>query len=754
MKHPQYLRTSRCQACWFPVLMALLIFGCQRQTEAPAVKAAPVEPPAHRVPEDRVLANQAVRITFSPAEQGLGCTGITTTTGGTFVKGLDQGESTLWKLKFAAVADDGEMIVREMTNQSPAQSVRFERLPDHGTVQRVRLTWKQMDLHDEKDAIDVIAWIDLYDDGRSEWRIKIANRSVQWGLWNVQYPCLNTVSAPGEADVLKPGGFLGGSLEKKCRIGKLCTYPAASMPVQFCAFMVGDDGLYLGAHDNQGLIKKMRITDQMDVAFEQYPLKMMVPGEGYESLYPICVQPFRGDWWDAAKIYRAWAVQHLVTEHELLANRDIPVAFKESGVTMQMWQSPARVADYMIQFQKYLGVPVTGFWCEWGGYGFDKNAPEFFPAREGMADAVKRIREDGGVAMPYVNPRLWGADNAEYETKQVQDSLARDPRGMVATEYCGAVYCPTTWACQDKAVKTSQRLIREIGANAIYVDQVGAAEPVFCFVTSHGHQPGAVKDWSRGYHQYVAKLRATAAQCKQPLALFTETFTDAYVKDFDGALPCWWQEKTMEDAVPLFEAVYSGYVTFGPNADNRAIQSLDGYVYMQGRFYLWGMQGSVHQGELEGRPGVCEDIAAAHAFLRTAARVRYAAKHFMVYGELLRELPPTNQLPPAHILLKSDRKQTASERVMTDPAVRASLWRSLSGDIGIAMVNFTSQPQTFEYQVNPGQWSPAHRDTRHWRVSELTAEGEVNRGTCGAVYVGKEHLPPHGMRFIAMRPQE
>lgn len=51
--------------------------------------------------------------------------------------------------------------------------------------------------------------------------------------------------------------------------------------------------------------------------------------------------------------------------------------------------------------------------------------------------------------------------------------------------------CSATRFWQDQVAGTVDRLGGEVGANAVYIDQIAAAGPPLCFDASHGHPLGA-----------------------------------------------------------------------------------------------------------------------------------------------------------------------------------------------------------------------------------------------------------------------
>jgi hypothetical protein len=88
-------------------------------------------------------------------------------------------------------------------------------------------------------------------------------------------------------------------------------------------------GLYWGVHDPNGDSKVLEsfITDENGA----FRMSYTPPGssEGnllYELQFPITIKPFEGDWFDAANIYREWALPNArwTQKGRLIDRNDFP----------------------------------------------------------------------------------------------------------------------------------------------------------------------------------------------------------------------------------------------------------------------------------------------------------------------------------------------------------------------------------------------------------------------------------------------
>ncbi len=49
---------------------------------------------------------------------------------------------------------------------------------------------------------------------------------------------------------------------------------------------------------------------------------------------------------------------------------------------------------------------------------FDTGYPDYFPAREGFAELVARLKRAGYLTMPYINGRLWDINAASWPARE------------------------------------------------------------------------------------------------------------------------------------------------------------------------------------------------------------------------------------------------------------------------------------------------------------------------------------------------
>jgi hypothetical protein len=398
------------------------------------------------------IENRALRVSFAEANKGFDCVGIENrlVNDRRFVGAREQ-SAGLWSLTFkTAMGCDGKQESVVIDNRTKAARVSAER-----TRRGVTFFWKGLDLPDEPGAVDVRAEVRLESGtGASEWRIGVVNRSKRYGVWSTDYPLLCGVAAPGVADALLPRGNWGGSLMRHFAGRFDGHYPSHACPVPFLAYQSGEAGLYLAAHDGAAREKHLTVTREQDVAFRLLAENAGMPGAAGVPDYPVVIAAYAGDWWQAARLYRDWALKQVWASKGPLRQRDdAPAILQNLGFWMLLSGKPDGVEKAMREAERlYAGVPVGVHWYCWHQIPFDNSYPEYFPTLDGMADATRTMTARGQTVMPYINARLWDRDIPSFA--QAYPAACKQPSGTNYVETYGSgrnlvPMCPYTATWQN-----------------------------------------------------------------------------------------------------------------------------------------------------------------------------------------------------------------------------------------------------------------------------------------------------------------
>ena len=689
------------------------------------------------------LTNDALRLVFADKKNGFDCVGIENRLAGNtrFVRAREDAPG-LWKIEFRTP-------YKAIPEGEEGDSHEIVILDNHAECERtvskragaLTLLWRDLDLGDEQDVVDVTARIRLpAGASASEWRIDVINRSKRFGVYETNFPYLPSVNRRCLGTTLVPGGNWGGRLlDSKGRWN--LSYPSTQCPVQFMGFMHNGAGLYLASHDPGARTKQLRITGEQDATFSVLAENATMPGNSQKSEIPFVVAAYTGDWWGAARIYRAWATKQEWCKKGWIRDRkDIPQRLKDLGFWWIESGTPDRIGPLLLEAEKRCtGLTMGLHWYSWHKIPFDHTYPEYFPTKPRFDKVTRQLTARNQLIMPYINGRLWDAEIESFKTAGYAGSC-KQPSGENYIETYGSgrklsPMCPTTQVWQDKVGEICHRLMDECGVNGIYLDQIGAARPKPCYDPSHGHPLGGGRHWVDAYRKMLDPIKAEAI--KMDCALTTENTAEPYMDNIDAYLT--WIPRHDTD-VPLLPAVYSGYTIYftSPQAPQ---DDLDAYAQAQGRDFLWGCQLGWN-----GTWMLQEQHREKLDFMLKASRLRVAAKKFMLFGELLGDIRPTELVPPLTTTWNRRKPHPA-----TLPSVMGTIWRSLDGELALAMVNTCAEPRTFVYTVKPGELLA--ESAANWQIERLTENGSMPMAFVSSDAIHRrEELAPREIRVLTIRP--
>lgn len=683
-----------------------------------------------------VLSSRDIRIHFAGADQGFACIGIDNLLIGNakFCQGSAEGAG-LWKLEFQTPFQPDRKSDVALLSAREEKNGKAEKIPGGW-----RFRWSGLDLPGEKGVVDVYVEVTINGKQQSEWRMQVANRSRKFGLTQSFFPCLPSVFAPRRGDILVPGPNWGAHLIKNGSINYNNSYPSGRAPVQFMAFFLGPAGLYYGVHDPDASLKNLMLNAKNDAMIGLPAENAAHPGTGRTADFPVVVAAIKGDWWEAARMYRDWAMTAPWTRKGEIAERqDYPKSWLKAGYWIMAWGPADNIRRIVDEARGIDPMPLGIHWYGWAKHPHDNFYPDY-PPKDGFGKAVKKLTAEGNVIMPYVNGMCWDLNEPSYPS--AVPSACKKENGEVYVEVwsarCGKLVtmCPTTEFWQKKVFHFSREIIDKENINALYVDQITAGPPKLCFDPNHGHPLGGGHFWVDGYRKLLNPLKEYAASKGVPLC--SECTAEPYMDNIDIFLT--WNGRTGED-VPLLPALYSGYTCYlaSPTSEK---DTMDAFRVSQGRDFLWGC--------ILGWNGdwiLKEDQREKFLFLTKLSRLRLQNDDFQIYGQLLDDILPENVLSTITTM-----QNNPSPHAMTVPVVQASLWRNRKGELGIFLVNYDSRPQCFSYSLNLNRWLgknvPESLALFRSTDGEEAPLAEIRKGLIRRT----EFLQPHEVCVLTIRP--
>ncbi len=521
-------------------------------------------------------------------------------------------------------------------------------------------------------------------------RLVIQNRLSDAGLWSVEFPVIAPVCRTGRTDVAVPR-LNWGKLYEHFAGEQNGEYPSGWWPMQYLSITDGPSTLYLGAHDPKCGAKRFHLRAGGEFRFLFDPPDMGKPGVDFVMDHDVVFGPMAGDWFDAARAYRSWALsQTWMSRGPLEQRNDIPRKLRDGLVWLLLSGEPKQVVPTAIAAQEYLGVPVGIHWYCWHKIPFDVQYPNYFPTKDGFKEAVKTLTDRGIYVMPYINGRLWDSGLPEFKSVALPSS-AKNVDGKPLIEEYGsgaklAVMCPTTPVWQDKLCEIIDRLVNEQGVNAVYLDQIASAGPRQCMDPTHGHPLGGGTWWVSSYWKLMDRIQQIGA-ARSPDVFFTsENNAESYSQNIDAFLI--WNPRR-PNMIPINAVVYAGMRVHFANRVHPADSDM-AFAMKVGRDWLWGTQ----LGWMEPFYMAPEHRLKGE-FFRRLGKARMAYAKFLGYGQMLR--PP--QVDCADEVTADWYGEGAIEHRVTWPAIGAASWRSPDRHVGLIFVNYDTVPHGFRFRL-------------------------------------------------------
>lgn len=541
-----------------------------------------------------------------------------------------------------------------------------------------------------------------------QWRLRVENKSGA-ALRRVFFPQLSIADLGDQASVLFPRG--PGEIQRGIwnrEFHYRGDYPGGWCAMQFVAAYRQSDkptGLYVGYHDPFGGTKNIDIkshptTRETRLVFEIPVPNMNRPGNHFDSGPQIIWQLFRGDWFDAATIYRAWARREARWWPKLGPDgrSDTPSWMREINVWVMSGGAPPDCVPRVKSFRELIGSSIGFHWYNWHQIPFDNDYPHYFPTKTNFAAAVADLQQAGVFVMPYINGRLWdshdrGAEDFQFSTVALP-ATTKQENGQPWLESYGsketngqpvrlAVMCPATKLWQEKVHDIVLNLLRDQGTRAVYIDQIAAAPPVLCMDTSHGHDTGGGHWWNEGYWAMLDQIRHDMPPDR---ALTTECNGEPFIRWMDGYLTWHWQH---DGQVPAFPAVYGGTIQMFGRA-YRGGETRDLALRMKAAQQLvFGEQIGWFDPSLAGDPKNIQ-------FLRKVVAARQILRKYFCAGEMCRPPHLQGRVPT----VRADWQWSGEWWVTTD-AILTGAWR-MPGEKGTALVfvNVSDQPTKASIRID------------------------------------------------------
>ncbi len=716
-----------------------------------------------------VFSNEHVSFVFDPENMGLSSMKDLSTDH----EHINQvnGKHLLWEVAFAK----GSYIYTITNNYKPCSYVKIDTLANGDT--RATMEWNRLRWWNEDDAVSVTVIVDLPNDtGIADWRIFVENNSEYWGLWSVLFPIVNGFPESGKYDIARPSFARGGELITASDQKLSGRYPGSTWPMQFVSFSNSTNSVYLATKDAEARAKEFVVEPVKGLDSQRYPIifdgrrhrsfdpepgeriyiehyvdDMGVQGSDYPDHYPVAFGVYQGNWADAARIYRPWALQQEWSQKGPVSNRiDIPESILKTGVWIRdNWEwngaqgSPEQMNKPLLEAAKKLDVPVGLHWYRWHTPEFDNLYPHYLPAKDGFEERVSELKRNNIVVMPYINGSsvdMNVADFSKYEPHAVKDE-AGGLRHHYYSNNSGRLLsmCGFQVQWQDVVESLVDDIRNQYGVSGIYIDQVSGLYHELCFDESHSHPLGGGSYWTRGNRDLLEKVKNVALKNGGDMIVTSEGASEVFFDMLDANL-LWSQPSERE--IPLMQMVYSGYtIFFGSTCDYTKSDNF--FRYAQGQAFIDGRQnGWMDLGLFK------PEFQTKVDFLAQCGKYRLKTLKYLVYGQLLGPV-----IPEKVISTFSDDGfgwgMYEKQRVANVPSAEARLWKSEEGSLAILFSNYSGKKIDFSYRINPVDYG--FPDGK-WQIKEIGLKSAKDIGEFTGIVDRTEILEPGRIKVVELVP--
>ena len=565
-------------------------------------------------------------------------------------------------------------------------------------------------------------------------------QSDRYGLWSVTYPEIGPISELEEVQSILPKGWgvvRGGLMDRPIHENVYPSGGGFSMP--FVALSDREAGVYAGVEDASGYAVRLFVGRRNDEKGVSFGLRHEVEGMGaakrFHTSYDAVVTPFQGSWYEAARLYRIAATKTDWGGVPPLAERqDVPEWMKETDLWYVGACHDVESASKIIQFAEFFGVPTSAHVYGWHEIPFDDHYPEYFPAKPGFKDAVQKVQAAGVHVMPYINGRLWDSRTDSWTKENARNACSLDVNGNPYYEVYGSgvplsPMCPSTLLWQNTVTTLVDRLTNEVGVDAVYIDQISAAEAKRCFSKEHGHPVGGGTYWIQGYREL---LRQCLGVLRPGAGLTTEENADPWNDQLHAFLMVNTRPNGGE-IVPIYPAVYGGRViSFG-------------FQYFLGEDYTYRyplrlkFAQTFTYGSQLGWIGseILQDAYRTEAkYLKKLCTLRHLNRDALQYGELLAPL----EIQDGGVVSWETEAKGPGTRI-EEKAVLASLWLTPEGKRKLAITNVADDERIVRLGLDDRHVGRCDRDILSLRQSGCDGMYDLKKEDSGE-YRGEVALRP------------
>ena len=593
------------------------------------------------------------------------------------------------------------------------------------TKNTIIMSWKNLNVGDEKGVLDVQTEIKISADGNSfVFNGSFNNRSKKYTVFYFDYPVIGgigKVNGNGKKDFLATPFFNGRLIQNPVEKGlfkkdRIYQPNRSGHSMHMDVFYNNNQAIYFGVHDKDQYAKRWDITSDvrsgLTWALRNIPNNMRNVPQVWQIPYPTEIKLFNGDWYDGCQIYRAWALkQKWCKEGPITTRKNLPKWFKDTVewgqyVANQHPKQEVMMRKFRKDFPQY---PLAVFLSYWGhdNKKFHNGDPDRFPLTALDKKVLKALKDNNVNIMGYIQCIGWG-DKSPSFLKDVQ--LAK--KNLVRNYYGQFIKWPTNHPEQDLIAYPGKVFTKALGDNiekmvragfrAAYLDSGNHGGTYLNFTPDCSTESGGGTSYISGQHKLLETLRNRARKINPEFCFTAESFWEGNIAHLDGYLVCNTTNAYLEGnrvtAIPLIQTVYSDYTmlhSVWPSRYDLARDNGLGYIAKNALALTWGVTPGWNIFNLlyTYENG---DIALKTSKDRYGAYV--AGKKYFIEGKLLRQ--PVIKSNLKQLRVKWHRSYSAVYYDILMDAVLGSVFKGPDGSYALVLYNISEQVAKVNVNLN------------------------------------------------------
>ncbi len=507
---------------------------------------------------------------------------------------------------------------------------------------------------------------------------------------------------------------------------------------QFLAYFNDLAGIYISCQDDSGSIKLIKpVHNRVGGIRLGFAHAGDWPTDGERALgYDVVVQTFKGDWYDAAGLYRDWSLKQPWAAAPLHKRKDVPHWLLDSPphiivrIQGELDFGPCepnkeflpypKIVPLLEKVSKHIDSPLVAVIMSWERPG-PWIYPDCFPPAggdESLSEFTQMARDRGWRVGSFCNGTRWvvqhfwsGYEGRRYFAEQKgEETVCRTHDQKPWQETWDVSWRPSYACCLgvERTRKIADDFVRRVFDDGLdwlqFLDQNVGCLTFPCFAADHGHPPAPGKWMNSGMQALLESFRQIIAeeseksQGKRTFVLSVESPpNEFFMPNFQVC-----DQRVVPPGhvgfghafFPLYSFLYHEFVViqggFGSapepyhmpirNAYNLVVGEIPGGVLTgDGRLLN---RDTFNWAPWEPPVGNNDDSL---AMLRcTTALRRGKAKDFLVFGRMQRPAEATG-IKVVH--------WESEGQVHKIPAVFHAAWQNPQGRFGITLANWTNETQ-------------------------------------------------------------